>query len=111
MMVKTDIYKALGGLDEGFAVALNDVDFCLRVRELGKLVVFQPQAELYHYESKSRGFETTPEKKSRFGKEIQKFQERYQALLEKGDPYYNPNLTLERGDCSEKSREEMAKGR
>lgn len=102
MMVKRSVYEALGGLDEAFAVALNDVDFCLRVRNSGKLVAFQPDAELYHYESKSRGFESTSEKQARFDKEIKKFQKRYETLLEKGDPYYNPNLTLKRSDCSVK---------
>lgn len=106
LMVKKEIYDEVYGLDEKFAVALNDVDFCLRVRELGKLVVFQPDAQLYHYESKSRGFETTPEKQARFAKEIERFQKRHRKILEQGDPYYNKNLSLTSGDCSlRKSRE------
>ena len=111
LLVKREVFETLKGLDESFAVALNDVDFCLRARALGKLVVFDPDAQLYHYESKSRGLETTPEKKERFQREICRFQERYRELLEKGDPYYNPNLSLIRGDCSLKKVHEGMKGR
>ncbi|MDO4272824.1 MAG: glycosyltransferase family 2 protein [Eubacteriales bacterium] len=111
LMVKRSIFQQLKGLDEGFGVALNDVDFCLRARALGKLVVFIPDAELYHYESKSRGLETTPEKQERFNREIRRFQERYKELLEKGDPYYNPNLSLVRGDCSLRKAHENVGGR
>lgn len=111
LMVKKSVFEELGGLDETFAVAFNDVDFCLRARELGKLVVFLPSVDLYHYESKSRGYETTPEKKARFAGETARFQERYKELLEKGDPYYNPNLTLESGDCSLAKAYETVKGK
>lgn len=110
LMVKREVFESLGGLDESFAVALNDVDFCLRARELGKLVVFVPEAELYHYESKSRGLEETPEKKERFRGEIRRFQERHAAILKAGDPYYNPNLSLVRGDCSLRLAHETVKG-
>ena len=92
-------------------MALNDVDFCLRARELGKLVVFQPDAQLYHYESKSRGLETTPDKQERFQKEINRFLERYEGLLKKGDPYYNPNLSLMTADCSLRKTHEHVKGK
>lgn len=111
LMVKRQVFEKLGGLDEEFAVALNDVDLCLRVRQLDKLVVFNPDAQLYHYESKSRGFETTPEKMERFQKEINRFKERHKEILEKGDPYYNPNLSLLRGDCSLRKAHESVKGR
>ena len=111
LMVKKSIFDQLQGLDESFAVAFNDVDFCLRARALGKFVVFVPDAELYHYESKSRGYETTPEKKSRFEKEVEHFKDRYQDMIAKGDPYYNPNLTLQRGDCSVARSYESRKGK
>ena len=111
LMVRADIFKELNGLDEGFGVALNDVDFCLRARALDKKVIFAPGVELYHYESKSRGLEITPEKQARFQKEISRFQERYKELLEEGDPYYNPNLSLVRGDCSLRKAHELVKGR
>lgn len=111
LLVKRSVFEALHGLDEGFAVALNDVDFCLRAGQLGKKCVFVPEAELYHYESKSRGLESTKEKQERFQKEILRFQERYQELLEKGDPYYNPNLSLIQGDCSVRRAHETVKGK
>lgn len=100
LMVKKADYEAVGGLDEGYAVALNDVDFCLRLREKGLLNVFTPFAEAYHYESASRGLDTVPEKAKRYEEECAKFKERWKNLLEKGDPYYNPNFTLDRSDYS-----------
>ena len=87
------------------------MDFCLRARALDKKVIFAPGVELYHYESKSRGLEITPEKQARFQKEINRFQERYKDLLEEGDPYYNPNLSLVKGDCSLRKAHELVKGR
>ena len=111
LMVKRAVFDALHGLDEGFGVALNDVDFCLRARDLGKLVVFQPDAQLYHYESKSRGLETTPQKQERFHREIDRFLERYEKLLKDGDPYYNPNLSLMTADCSLRKSHEHVKGK
>ncbi len=105
MLVKRSVYEELSGLDESFSVALNDVDFCLRARKAGYRVYFTPDAELYHFESKSRGYEDTPEKKARFDREVSRFKERYQDLLAGGDPYYNPNLTLSSGDCSLKEED------
>jgi len=96
MMVRKSIYDALGGLDEQFAVALNDVDFCLRIREKGYLNVFTPFAELYHFESASRGSDIVDEKKAkRYEEESALFRERWKDLLAKGDPYYNPNFSLD----------------
>ena len=106
MMVKKSIYEELEGFDENFKVAFNDIDFCLRARQKGKLIVYNPYACFYHYESKSRGYETTVEKQARFEKEIGLFVNRYKDLLEKGDPYYNKNLTLLRTDYSLKFRKE-----
>ena len=100
MMTKKSVYNAVGGLTETLEVAFNDIDYCLKVRELGKLVVYNPYAELYHYESKSRGMEDTPEKVERFNSEVAKFCERWEDILQKGDPYYNPNLTLDKADFS-----------
>ena len=100
LMVKRSVFEALHGLDESFAVALNDIDFCLRARALGKKVIFTPDACLYHYESKSRGFENTLEKKARFDKEVAHFRDRHRKFLKAGDPYYNPNLSIVRGDCA-----------
>ena len=95
MMVRRDVWDELGGLDEDFAVAFNDIDFCMRVREAGYLIVWTPFAELYHYESKSRGAEDTPEKKRRFQSEVERFWRRWDTELAKGDPYLNPNFSLE----------------
>ena len=94
MMVRRDVWEQLGGLDESFAVAFNDVDFCMRVRQAGYLIVWTPYAELYHYESKSRGLEDTLEKRKRFEQEIDRFLERWKQELKTGDPYYNQNLSL-----------------
>lgn len=100
MMVRRDVWDEIGGLDEKFSVAFNDVDMCLRIRRAGYLVVWTPYAELYHYESKSRGYEDTPEKKRRFQRETRLLQSRWSEELAAGDPYYNPNLTLDREDFS-----------
>ncbi len=100
MMLRKEVFRSISGFDENFAVAFNDVDLCMRIREKGYLIVFTPFAELYHYESKSRGFEDTPEKQTRFAGEISRFQERWGTELANGDPYYNPNFTLCREDFS-----------
>ena|GEM_PF-26475 len=100
MMVKKSVFEAVGRLSPEFKVAFNDVDFCLKVREYGKLVVYNPYAELYHYESKSRGLEDTQEKVLRFNSEVAKFGEKWNKILKDGDPYYNPNLTLNKTDFS-----------
>ena len=100
LMVRRAAYEKAGGMGEEFVVALNDVDFCLKIREAGYQILFNPYAKLYHYESKSRGYEDTAEKQARFAKEIGLFQERWKREIEEGDPYYNPNLTLHRADYS-----------
>ncbi|MCD2492133.1 glycosyltransferase [Lacrimispora sp. NSJ-141] len=100
MMTKRSIFEEVGGFYEGLAVAFNDIDYCMKVRKLGKLVVYNPFAQLYHYESKSRGIEDTPEKVLRFEHEVETFRQRWPEILEKGDPYYNPNLTLLNSDFS-----------
>ncbi len=98
MMVKKEVFEQVGGLDETFKVAFNDIDFCMKVRSLGKLVVYNPNAKLYHYESKSRGLEDTPEKQERFLGEIERFTNKWPDILRDGDPYYNVNLALDRAD-------------
>ena len=100
VMIPRHVWDEVGGLDESFAVAFNDVDMCMRIRKAGYLIVWTPYAELYHYESKSRGLEDTPEKKKRFEGEVKRFQERWKNELAAGDPYYNPNLSLDREDFS-----------
>jgi O-antigen biosynthesis protein len=99
LMVKKSLYTLVGGMDEQhLAVAFNDVDFCLRLRERGYLNVFTPYCELYHHESKTRGYEDTPQKQQRFVREIAYMRTRHAAILQNGDPYYNPNLPLDRDD-------------
>ena len=100
MLVKKSVYEEAGGLDETFAVAFNDIDFCLRVRETGKLVVYNPYACFHHYESKSRGKDTTIEKNERYMQENQTFLERWDKYYKNGDPYYNKNLSKTRTDFS-----------
>lgn len=98
LMVKKKIYEEAGGLDESFAVSLNDVDFCLRLRKAGYLNVFTPFAQLYHFESVSRGLDDQGEKAVRYNEESERFREKWRNELEKGDPYYNPNFSLDRSD-------------
>lgn len=100
LMVKSAIYRELGGLDENFKISLNDVDFCLRARQLGYLNIFTPFAELYHYESISRGSDEKGKNAERYNKEAYDFKEKWKDALEKGDPYYNPNFSLDRSDYS-----------
>jgi len=101
LMIKHSIYDQIDGLDEeNLKIAFNDVDFCLRVQEKGYLNVFTPYAEAYHHESISRGAEDSPEKIARFNSEVTYTQERHKELLQKGDPFYNKNLTLDCEDFS-----------
>ncbi len=102
LLMRKEVFCEVEGLDEGFAVAFNDVDLCMKIRKAGYLIVFTPYAEFYHYESKSRGPEDSPEKIIRFNREINRFKDRWSKELEAGDPYYNPNLTLDREDFSPK---------
>ena len=97
-MVKRQAFEQAGGFDEKLAVAFNDVDFCLRVRQAGYLVVYNPDAQMYHDESKTRGYEDTPEKQARFQKEKDYLRSRWPEIMEQGDPYYNRNLSLEKCD-------------
>lgn len=100
MFVRRGVFEEVGGFDEGYPFAFNDIDLCMKIRGKGYLIIWTPYAELYHYENKSRGHEDTPEKLERFRKEIELFKQKWGHILEKGDPYYNPNLTLEREDFS-----------
>lgn len=99
MMTKKSVWEKLGGMSEELAVAYNDIDYCLKLRQAGCRVVFTPYAELIHYESKSRGPEDTPEKQARFRKEAELFSQKWKQVLDAGDPFYNPNLTRTRTDC------------
>lgn len=100
LLVSRDLFWKVGGLEESFAISLNDVDFCLKLREAGYLNVFTPFAELYHFESISRGLDDQGEKAQRYEEESERFRTKWKAALEKGDPYYNPNFSLDRSDFS-----------
>ena len=97
LLVSRAQYDEVGGLDETFSVAFNDVDFCLKLRHAGYLNVFTPFAELYHYESKTRGMEEG-EKMKRFQHEVDLFRTKWRADLDAGDPYFNPNFSLDYSD-------------
>ncbi|MEH2956025.1 glycosyltransferase family 2 protein [Candidatus Merdisoma sp. JLR.KK011] len=97
LLVERKQYEEIGGLDETFSVAFNDVDFCLKLRKAGYLNVFTPFCELFHYESKTRGMEEG-EKLRRFQNEVALFQKKWRAELEAGDPYFNPNFSLDYSD-------------
>ena len=98
LMVKKALFEEVGGLDESFAISLNDVDFCLKLREKGYLNVFTPFAELYHFESISRGLDDNGEKARRYNRESEQFREKWKDVLTVGDPYYNVNFSLDRSD-------------
>ena len=100
LMVSKALFEKAGGLEESFAVSLNDVDFCIKLREMGYLNVFTPFAELYHFESASRGLDDKGEKAERYNEESARFREKWKEVLAKGDPYYNPNFSLDRSDVS-----------
>lgn len=99
LMTKKDLYDKVEGLDENLEVAFNDVDYCMKIRSIDKLVVYTPYAKLYHYESKTRGYEDTPEKKRRFNREINFFKRKWSKELKDGDPYFNINLDLYSEQC------------
>ena len=98
LMMRKSLFEQLGGLDESFAVSLNDVDLCIRAWKAGYVNVFTPFAELYHYESVSRGLDDRGEKAQRYNRESEAFRAKWKDLLEQGDPYYNPNFSLDRSD-------------
>lgn len=93
LMVKRRLYLEVGGMDEvNFKIGLNDVDFCLKLRDFGKINVWTPYAELYHHESLSRGLDTTPEKSARLESESLFFREKWKLFFEPGDPYHNAGI-------------------
>ena len=95
IMTPKSIYEDVGYMDEKYKVAFNDIDFCLKIRQQNKLIVYNPYVQFIHYESKSRGMEDTPEKQARFKAEIDRFNQSWKEFLDKGDPYYNINLRLD----------------
>ena len=100
LMVRKEIFDEVGGLDERYAVALNDVDFCLKVRRAGYRNIYTPWSLWHHFESATRGYEDTPEKKERFEREIKQFQSDWADMLSAPDPFYNPNFSLDHAPFS-----------
>lgn len=98
---RREIYEEVGYMDEeNFAVAFNDVDLCLKIRQKGYLVVYNPYVEFIHYESKTRGYENTPQKKARFEKESNNFRTKWRRVLDEGDPYSNINFAQDTAICN-----------
>lgn len=98
MLMRREVFEEVGGIDETLAVAYNDIDLCMKMRRKGYLVVWTPFAELYHYESKTRGSDDTVEKRALFKYEEALFMKRWAAEMAAGDPYYNPNLSIDNGN-------------
>lgn len=93
LMVRRDIYEEVGGLEEELQVAFNDVDFCLKVRKAGYRIVYDAYVKLFHYESKSRGSENTPQKYARFGREMDYLSRKWKDQVSFSDPAYNRNMS------------------
>ena len=100
LMIPRDIFNEIGGFDENLAVAFNDVDLCMKIRDKGYLIVYTPYAQLYHHEYVSRGYEDSPEKRARFYREVRYIRKKWGAIIDRGDPYYSPNLTPDYEDYS-----------
>ena len=100
LLMKKEIFEKIGGFEEELAIAFNDVDLCLKIRDAGYLIVYTPYALLYHHESLSRGSEDTVEKLKRFEREVMYIRSKWRVIFEKGDPYYNRNLTTDKEDFS-----------
>ena len=99
MMCRRDVFEEVGGFETKLAIAFNDVDLCLRIVERGYRNIYLPHVVLYHYESKSRGYENTPAKQARFAKEVNYMREKWQQLCD-NDPCYSPHLTRLHEDYS-----------
>ena len=112
LMTKKTLFDKINGFDEKLCVAFNDIDLCMKIRKENKRIVYNPYASFYHYESKSRGLEDTKEKVDRFNREVAYFAVKWKKEMDKGDEYYNPNLTLRKSDFSLKNLkfEEVGKG-
>jgi GT2 family glycosyltransferase len=96
--MRRSVFEEVGGFDERLSHSFNDVDLCLKIRERGYLIVYTPYAALYHHESASRGRDEQPESRARLLSEVDIMKTRWKHVLDSGDPYYNPNLTLDRTD-------------
>ncbi len=100
LMVKKSLFEEVGGLEENLAVALNDVDFCLKLRGKGYWNIWTPFAELFHFESNSRGSDLEGERAKRYNAECERFKAKWGSVIDAGDPFYNVNFSLDRSDYS-----------
>jgi glycosyltransferase involved in cell wall biosynthesis len=100
LMTRADVFERAGGFDERFVLAYNDVDYGLTVRSMGYRVLWTPEAELYHFESRTRGYEDDPVKQARFRREFDLFRRKWEQALAAGDPYFSPNFRLDRADAA-----------
>lgn len=98
MMMRKSVFEEVGGFDERYEISFGDIDLCLKTREKGYLILWTPYSELYHHELKTRGYDNTGEKRERVRKEEVLFRTRWKNVLEKGDPYYSPNLAQDKED-------------
>ena len=98
MMIRKEVFEEVGGFDENLSDSFNDVDLCLKIREKGYLIVYTPYAKLHCQKSLTGEYEDTPEKQARFSKEVEYIRKRWGKVIDKGDPYYNPNLSLNHED-------------
>jgi len=103
LLMPRAVFSEVGGFDEGYVLAFNDVDLCLAVLKAGHRIVWTPDAELYHLESKTRGYEDTAEKQARFKREYDLFHLKWSAFLKSGDPYFSPHFRLDRPDFALKA--------
>lgn len=110
MMMKKEAFEKAGGFTEELAVAFNDVDLCLKVREKGYLIVYDPYVQLYHMESKTRGAEDNEDKIRRFQREIEYMRSHWISILKNGDPCYNKNLSLTKWNYSLRPIKNMETG-
>ena len=99
LMCRKEVFESVGGFEEDLAIAFNDVDLCLKIISRGYRNIYLPHVKLYHYESKSRGYENTRAKQTRFAKEVNYMRQKWGYLCDR-DPCYNPNLTKSHEDYS-----------
>lgn len=97
LMIRRALFDELGGFDSSYRLAYNDFDLCMKIRQQGHVIVWTPHAELVHHESLTRGYDSNSEMLARLQQESNLFRSRWKAALQIGDPYYNPNLALDRG--------------
>jgi len=100
LLTRRQVFDEVQGFDEEYPLSFNDVDFCLKIRQRGYRIIWTPHAELLHFESKTRGYADNVEKFNRLCGEAKLFEVKWDRFLKQGDPYYSPNLTLEREDFS-----------